>query len=263
MKTVERIQVIFVVLFFSAGFAGRTAAQAPDGPQADAPAPAARPAAPAPAPALRASTGETITVPAGTRIGVTLENGISTANAKPGDSVYFRTSFPITINNKVVVPVGSYLRGEVTESKRPGRVKGKGELRIRLNTMILPNGYTVDLNAEPHSTDGGGRTKTDSEGKITGPGGKGKDAETVATTTVTGAGIGAIAGGGKGAGIGAGIGGLVGLGAVLLTRGPDAQLPRGSSMDLMLERDLQLDADQVHYTNVGQPHTVIMEPAPQ
>ena len=235
-------------------------AQAPDGPQTDPPAPAARPA-PAPAPKA-AGTDQIITVPAGTRLGVTLENGISTNSAKPGDSVYFRTSFPVTMNNKVVIPVGSYLRGEVTDSKRPGHVKGKGELRIRLNTLILPNGYTVDLNAEPHSTDAGG-TKTDSEGKITGPGGKGKDAETIATTTVAGAGIGAIAGGGKGAGIGAGIGGLAGLAAVLLTRGPDAQLPRGSSMDLVLERSLQLEADQIHYTNVGQANTVIVQPVQQ
>ena len=232
-------------------------AQAPDGPQTDPPAPAARPAL---VPAQRAAgNGQTITVPSGTRLGVTLENGISTNSAKPGDSVYFRTSFPVTMNNKVVIPVGSYLRGEVTDSKRPGRVKGKGELRIRLNTLILPNGYTVDLNAEPHSTDGGG-TKTDSEGKITGPGGKGKDAGTIATTTATGAGIGAIAAGGKGAGIGTGIGGVAGLAAVLLSRGPEAQLPRGSSMDLVLERDLQLEAEQVHYTNVGQPNTVIVQP---
>lgn len=166
------------------------------------------------------------------------------------------------MNNRVVIPVGSYLRGEVTDSKRPGHVKGKGELRIRLNTLILPNGYTVDLNAEPHSTDASG-TQTDSEGKITGPGGKGKDAGTIAATTVTGAGIGAIAAGGKGAGIGAGIGGVAGLAAVLLSRGPEAQLPRGSSMDLVLERDLQLEAEQVHYTDVGQPNTVIVQPVQQ
>jgi type IV secretion system protein VirB10 len=235
-------------------------AQAPDGPQNDPPVAAARPVL-TPAPRA-ANNGQSITVPAGTRLGVTLENGISTNSAKPGDSVYFRTSFPVTMNNKVVIPVGSYLRGEVTESKRPGRVKGKGELRIRLNTLILPNGYTVDLNAEPHSADGGG-TKTDSEGKITGPGGKGKDAGTIATTTATGAGIGAIAAGGKGAGIGAGIGGVAGLAAVLLSRGPDAQLPRGSSMDLVLERDLQLEAEQVHYTNVGESQTVIVQPVQQ
>src|SRR5215831_15495984 len=234
-------------------------AQAPDGPQNDGP-PAASAPRSTPAPS---STAQTVLVPAGTRLGVTLENGISTATAKPGDSVYMRTSFPITINNKVVVPVGSYLRGEITDSKRPGRVKGKGELRLRLNTMVLPNGYTVDLNAEPHSTDAG-EVKTDQEGKMTGPGGKGKDATTVATTTAAGAGIGAIAGGGKGAGIGAGVGGLAGLAAVLLSRGPEAQLPRGSSLDLVLERDLHLDADQIHYADVGQSNTVVIQqPAPQ
>ncbi len=236
-------------------------AQAPDGPQNDAP-PIAAPPAAAPA-AKPAPTGQKIDIPSGTRIGVILENGISTSSAKPGDSVYFRTSFPITINNKVVVPVGSYLRGEVTDAKRPGRVKGKGELRLRLNTLIFPNGYTVDMNAEPRSTDSASETKTDSEGKITGPGGKGKDATTIATTTATGAGIGAIAGGGKGAGIGAGIGGVAGLAAVLLSRGPDAQLPRGSSMDLVLEHDLTLDADQIHYSNVGQPSTVVIQQTTQ
>jgi hypothetical protein len=254
----RRLLATSLLVIFSSG--AHALAQAPDGPQSDAPAPVTRPAA-VPAPHA-AGNGQTITVPAGTRLGVTMENGISTNSAKPGDSVYFRTSFPVTMNNKVVIPVGSYLRGEVTDSKRPGRVKGKGELRIRLNTLILPNGYTVDLNAEPHSTDGGGTT-TDSEGKITGPGGKGKDAETVAATTVTGAGIGAIAAGGKGAGIGAGIGGVAGLAAVLLSRGPEAQLPRGSSMDLVLERDLQLETEQIHYTNVGEPHTVIVQPVQQ
>ena len=256
MKTAPRIQVVTTVFAFSLSFAGHVRAQAPEGPQSDPPPATTRPA---PAPAPRPSNGPTITVPSGTRVGVVLENGISTASAKPGDSVYFRTSFPITENNKVVVPVGSYLRGEVTDSKRAGHIKGKGELRIRLNTLILPNGYTVDLNAEPRSTDSATGTKTDSEGKITGPGGKGKDAATIATSTIAGAGIGGIADGGKGAGIGAGIGGVVGLAAVLLSRGPEAQLPRGSSMDLVLERDLHLDQDQIHYTNVGVPSPVIVQ----
>jgi len=260
VSAAHRVKILAAFLILSLSFAKCISAQAPDGPQSDPPSPVSLTPRTASSPA---STGAQVIVPTGTRIGVILENGISTATAKPGDSVYFRTSFPITINNKVVVPVGSYLRGEVTEAKRPGRVKGRGELRMRLNSMVFPNGYTVDLNAEPHSTDSGSATKTDSEGKITGPGGKGKDAATIATTTATGAGIGAIAAGGKGAGIGAGIGGVAGLAAVLLSRGPEAQLSRGSSMDLVLEHDLQLDADQIHYTNVGQPSTVIVQPAPQ
>jgi hypothetical protein len=222
-------------------------AQQAAGPQTDPP-PAVAPPPPPPRPA----STEKIVVPSGTRVAVALENGISTRSAKAGDSVYFHTTFPITQNNHIVIPVGSYLRGELLESKRPGRVKGKGEFRLRLDTLIFPNGYTVNLRAAPRSADSGGKETMDSEGKITGGGGKGKDVATVATTTVTGAGIGAIADGAKGAGIGAGIGGLVGLGAVLLTRGPEAELPRGSSLDIVLEHELTLDASQIQFTNSGQ-----------
>src|SRR5207245_8113705 len=131
-------------------------------------------------------------IPAGTRTGVVLENGLSTRSAKACDSVYLLTSFPITQDNRIVIPVGSYLRGALLESKRPGRIKGKGEFRLRLDTLILPNGYTVDLLAAPRSADTGGKETTDPEGKVSGSGGKGKDGGTVATTTVTGAEIGAI-----------------------------------------------------------------------
>jgi type IV secretion system protein VirB10 len=194
---------------------------------------------------------------------VVLENGISTRSAKAGDSVYFHTSFPITANNKVIIPVGSYLRGELIETKRPGRVKGRGEFRMRLDTLIFPTGYTVDLNAAPRSADSGGKETMDSEGKVIGAGGKGKDAQTVAETTTTGAGIGAIAGHAKGLGIGAGVGALVGLGAVLLTRGPEAELPRGSALDIVLEHELSLDSSQIQFANVGTALPVTPPPAPQ
>jgi hypothetical protein len=230
--------------------------QQPDGPEVSPPARLAPPPAAAPA-----APGPFIIVPAGTRFAVVLENGISTHSAKPGDSVYLRTSFPITQDNKVVVPVGSYLRGELTETKRPGRVKGRGEFRMKLNTLILPNGYTVNLNADPRTADSGGAEKMDNEGKTTGGGGTGKDVKTVATTTATGAGVGAIAGGAKGAGIGAGIGGAIGLGAMLLTRGPDAQLPRGSTLDVVLERNMSLDSSQIQFNNVGTSSPVTPPPA--
>ena len=235
-------------------------AQQQEGPQTDAP----PPVAPKPAPASQAGPGEKIVVPAGTRVGVVLQNGISTRSAKPGDSVYLQTSFPITINNRIIIPVGSYLRGELIDSKRPGRVKGRGEFRMRLNTLILPTGYTVDLNAAPRSADSGGRERMDEEGKITGDSDKAKDAGTIATTTAEGAGIGAIASRtGKGAGIGAGIGAAVGLAAVLLTRGPEAEMPRGSTMDVVLERALTLDGSQIQFTNLGQFQPVVQPPVRQ
>lgn len=245
-KLLLNFLVVALLGTFSPANRTAAAAQEPPGPQNDAPPPVQ------PTPAPRQATYEKITVPSGTRLGVVLQNGISTRSAKPGDSVYLQTSFPITQNNRIVIPVGSYLRGELTDSKRPGRVKGRGEFRMRLNTLIFPNGYTVDLNAAPRSADSGGKETMDSEGKVTGPGGKGKDVGTVAETTVTGAGIGAIAAGAKGAGIGAGIGGVAGLAAVLMTRGPEAELPRGSTLDIVLERDITLDGSQIRFNTLGQ-----------
>jgi type IV secretion system protein VirB10 len=234
-------------------------AQQPEGPQSDAP----PPVAPKPVAAPQSGSTEKVIVPAGTRVGVVLQNGISTRSAKPGDSVYLQTSFPITIANRIIIPVGSYLRGELLESKRPGRLKGRGEFRMRLDTLILPTGYTVNLNAAPRSADSGGKETMDSEGKVTGGGDKGKKAGTVVETTAAGAGIGAIAGGAKGAGIGAGIGAVTGLAAVLLTRGPEAELPRGSTMDVVLEHDLTLDGSQLQFTNLGQFQPVSQPPVRQ
>jgi hypothetical protein len=256
MKNTRSGAFRFFLVFASSILPAALWAQQPDGPQTDAP-PAV---APKPAAAPQTGSGEKILIPSGTRIGVVLQNGISTRSAKPGDSVYLQTSFPITANNRIVIPVGSYLRGELLETKRPGKIKGRGEFRLRLDTLILPNGYTVSLNAAPRSADSGGKETMDSEGKVTGPGGKGKDAGTVAETTATGAGIGAIAHGVKGLGIGAGVGAAAGLAAVLLSRGPDAELPRGSTMDIVLEHDLSLDGSQIQYRNLGQFQPVTQPP---
>jgi hypothetical protein len=201
-----------------------------------------------------------VEVPGGTHIPLVLHNAISTRSARPGDPVYFETLFPVMINGHVAIPAGSYVSGEVTESKRPGRVKGRGELMIRLKTLILPNAYMVDLNAVPSNAGSGGNETTNNEGKIIGDSNKGGDIGTVAKTTAAGAGIGAIAQGAKGAGIGAGVGAAAGLMAVLLTRGPEAELPRGSTVEAVLDRAILLDADKVQFTTPGQASTLAGPP---
>jgi type IV secretion system protein VirB10 len=234
----------------------------PDTPeQAPAPPAAAVPSsAPASAPAKAADAAPPankaiakIQVPSGTHIPLVLHNSISTRSARPGDPVYFETLFPIMIDGKVVIPAGSYVSGEVTESKRPGRVKGRGELMIKLTTLILPNAYMVNLNPVPGNAGTGGNETTDSEGKIIGDSEKGHDIGTIAKTTAAGAGIGGVATqSGRGVGIGAAAGAAAGLAAVLLTRGPDAEMPRGSTVEAVIDRSIYLDADRVQFTGPGQ-----------
>ncbi len=202
-----------------------------------------------------------VVVPAGTKLPLVLHNAITTRNAKPGDSVYLETLFPIMQENRVVIPAGSYVEGEIVETKRPGRVKGRGELMVRLNTMILPNGYTVNFNAVPTNAGTGGNESVEGEGKVKGDTDRASDVGTVIRTTGLGAGIGAVAArNGRGAGIGAGIGAATGLGIVMLTRGPELELPRGTTLDVVLDRALYLDADKVQFTDPGRASTLAGPP---
>jgi hypothetical protein len=233
------------------------AAQASPAPAA-APAPAA-PSAPASAGPPAAATAASATtkpamveVPGGTHIPLVLHNAISTRSARPGDPVYFETLFPVMIDGHVVIPAGSYMSGEVTEAKRAGRVKGRAELGIKRTTIILPNSYMVDLNAVPSNAGSGGSETVNNEGKVVGDTDKASDAGTVIKSTAAGAGIGAIAGSARGAGIGAGVGAAAGLGAVLLSRGPDAELPRGSTLEVVIDRSIFLEADKVQFTSPGE-----------
>src|SRR6202158_953507 len=198
--------------------------------------------------ASQKAPAETLVVPVGTHIHLVLHSAVTTRNAKPGDPVYFESLFPIVVKGRILIPVGTYVQGKIVEAKRPGKVKGVGEVRMRLTSMILPNGYTVDFNAVPTNAGTGGKSSTDSEGKIKGDASTGHDIGKVVETTGAGAGIGAIAAGAKGAGIGAGIGAATGLAAVLLTRGPELTLPRGSTVDITLDRDVYLDASRVDFS---------------
>lgn len=232
---------------------------AADNTSAAAPTNASAPATPHAAAASK--TAGKIEVPSGTHIPLVLHNSISTRSARPGDPVYFETLFPIMIDGKVVIPAGSYVSGEVTESKRPGRIKGRGELMIKLTTLILPNAYMVNLNAVPGNAGTGGNETTDSEGKIIGDSEKGHDIGTIAKTTAAGAGIGGIATrSGSGVGYGAAAGAAVGLAAVLLTRGPDAEMPRGSTVEAVIDRSIYLEADKVQFTGPGQASSLAGPP---
>ncbi len=249
--------ILFTFVFAAAASAQQQGAASP-GVAAPAASPAsAASAAPSDASAQASAKKAQIEVVSGTHIPLVLHNGISTRSAKPGDPVYFETIFPVMVDGRVVIPAGSYVSGEITESKRPGRVKGRGELTMKLTEMILPNGYMVNLNAIPNGAGTGGGETVNKEGQIVGDSDKTSDVGTVIRSTEAGTGIGAGVGAaagniGKGVGIGAGIGAVAGLGAVLLTRGPDTELPRGSTLEAVIERPIYLEADKVQFTGPGQ-----------
>jgi hypothetical protein len=201
------------------------------------------------------TTNAAYNVPPGTHILLNMINSISTKQAVVGDRIYLETAFPVLVDGRIVVPQGSWVTGTITEVKRPGRVKGRGELQVRFDSLTLPNGISRDFRADLGAIDArDNQSLKREESKVNGPGNKGGDAGTViggsTAGTVIGSGIGAAAGhAGAGAGIGAGAGAAAGLLGVLLTRGPEATLAKGSTVEMVLDRPLTFDENELDFRN--------------
>lgn len=229
---------------------------------------AARPTPSAQAPAATDTASTTasqsskyIQVPTGTKLPLVLHNAVSTRTAHAGDSVYLETLFPIMVGERIAIPAGSYVSGEVTESKRG---KGHGaEIAIKLNNLILPNGYQAQFDAVPSDAGTGGKETVDKEGRIQADKNRAGDAKTVVEGTAVGAGVGGIVTRtATGAGVGAGLGAVAGLITAHLNK-PDVELPRGTTLDVVLDRPLYLLSAKINFTSPGQASTLAGPPARQ
>ena len=183
-------------------------------------------------------------IPQGAHVALRLVNAVSTRTAQEGNYVYMRTETPIAAGGRIVVPVGSYVQGVVSHVRRSGRVSGKAELAIRIETLTTPTGQVIQINPHLASVDSeGSDQKVDAkENEIKQGSSHGSDAARVATLGGTGATIGGLADRSwTGAGIGAGAGAGVGLATVLLTRGREVELRQGSTIDVVFERPVSVD----------------------
>src|SRR5256714_11444101 len=168
-------------------------------------------------------TTKILTVPAGQKLLMQLKSGINTKTAKAGDGVYLETNFPVSIDNTIAIPPGTYVQGVIDNVKRSGRVKGRAEVLFHFTTLIFPSGYTVSVPGAVNDVPGSDTGRVvNKEGTVQADGTKGKDAGTIAGPAATGAIVGALSRGGKGALIGSGIGGLGGVVAALVATGHQA-----------------------------------------
>jgi len=183
-------------------------------------------------------------IPQGAHVMLRMENSITTRTAKDGDYVYLRTGTPVSVAGNIALPVGSYVQGVVTNAKRSGRVKGRAELAIRLETITLPSGSVYKFSPTLATVDSGageqkvvGKENSVREGST-----YGQDAARIAILTGSGGALGAIVDQGvRGAGIGAGAGAAVGLVTVLLTRGREVELRQGTALDVVFDRPVALE----------------------
>lgn len=201
------------------------------------------------------AAGKTYLVDTGTRVPLSLINSVSTKNAVVGDRIYLESVFPILAGGRIVIPPGSYVAGTITDIKRPGRVKGRGEFHLRFDSLTLPNGTTRDFRGQIAGLDGRSNDELDrKEGSIRSEGNKSGDVRAVGESAAAGASIGALAGSaagaaGMGAAIGAGAGAAAALIGVMFTRGPDAVLAKGTTIEMIMDRQVRFAEDELDFSN--------------
>ena len=187
-----------------------------------------------------------VTIPAGTQVPIRLQNAISTKTSRPGEAVYAQTTFPVAINDQIVIPAGTYVQGKIVEIKPAGRLKGRAEVLLHFTSMIYPSGYTVLLPGSIENAPGVDKARVkDKEGTIQADSNKAKTAGTIAGPAANGAVIGAVTRGGEGALIGAGIGGAVGTTIAALSHGNEVTFHPGTTLEVVIQRDIAVDTSRI------------------
>jgi BON domain-containing protein len=197
----------------------------------DAPAAAQAPSAPVALPAPVA-----FTVPAGTKISVSLIDPLSSETNHVGDTFRAALEYPLYDGDQVVVPKGADVEGKIVDVKPSTHFSGSSSLVIDL-VHITSGGKTYGIQTTEWQKQGTGRGKN--------------TAVKVGGGAAAGAVIGGLIGGGKGAAIGAAVGAGGGTAAQGLTKGQKIEL--GAETVLAFD----LTAPVTVTRNPGKDRTVI------
>ena len=173
----------------------------------------------------------------GTSIRVRLTTRLSSATSERGETFHGRIASDVLRDGQVMIPAGAEIEGRVLLAS-PGRLGGKGELRLKPETLILADGSRYRFSAMVTSTPAS-RNRVQAEGSIRPTSRAKRDAIELGAGAAAGATTGGlIAGPG-----GALTGGAIGLGVVtahLLISHPQATLESGDVLMFTLNERLNL-----------------------
>jgi hypothetical protein len=154
-------------------------------------------------------------------IGLQVETAVTTERARVEDEVIARVTRDVRVGDRVAIPAGSKVVGEVTLVEKGGRMKERARLGVRFTSIVLADGSKVPIATETIYREGESPT--------------GESAAKIGGAAIGGAILGGILGGGKGAAIGGAIGAGGGSAAVMAGGRNAATLSSGSPVTVRLE----------------------------
>lgn len=179
----------------------------------------------------------------GTNIRVALTEELSTADTPRGAAFEAKLTGNVYKDGRVIIPAGSVMRGRVVSVAQGHHVGPHATIRLRPESVVLPDGTEYRLMAEVVESEASG-TRVNEEGTIVASTRYRKDAAEYGAGAGAGAAVGALVAGP----VGAGVGTVVGTGAVsahMLTSRPEAaKLPEGSVLIFSLTEPLEFTASK-------------------
>ena len=171
-----------------------------------------------------------LVVAADSVIGLQLATTISSERARVEDTVEAHVVRDVRVGDRVAIPAGSRVNGEVTLVERGGRVKERARLGVRFTSVALPDGTRLAIQTEAIYREGDSQAASSST-KIGGG-------------AIGGAIIGGILGGAKGAAIGGSVGAGAGTAAVMAGGRNQATLPSGSPVTVRVEAPIVITVER-------------------
>jgi hypothetical protein len=192
--------------------------------------PVMRAPVPTPVPPFPERPDERLAINDNTQFVATLNNNLTTREARPGD--------PFTMT--VIEPrafAGATIAGYVSRVSRGGRVSGRAEMDLAFERITLRDGRVMEISGYLEGVrpaNGGESVRIDNEGG--GISERDNQSSRTAQRTAIGAAVGAIIGAivdeGRGAAIGAAIGAAAGAGSVYAQGRDDVELRSGTEMTI-------------------------------
>ncbi len=188
---------------------------------------------------------KTVTIPAGTTIPIIMTTSLDSQTAQPNQTFHASIASDVVVHNRVALPMGAPVLGEVVNAQKAAHFRGRALLAIDL-TQVTVYGKKIGLITDTYSKEGQARG--------------GNTAKKAGGGALLGALIGALAGGGRGALVGAMAGGGAGAGVNAVTRGKEVQIPSEARVDFHLQAPITLKVQIPPPSNQQQSDMPVLQP---
>ncbi len=175
----------------------------------------------------------------GTDIRVRLMQALSTSTTQDGAPFRAQVAADVYKEGRVVIPVGSELRGRVLSVTQGHRMGSPATMRLRPEAVLLPDGTSYHLYAQAIGTDAPG-TRTDAEGALQPSSRIEKNLIELGAGSGGGAATGAVFGGPVGAATGAIVGAGIVTAHLLLQHPGAAHVEQGAEITFSLTEPMDL-----------------------